>query len=147
MDTDTLTDFLDESIALLAYSGVGVVLMALGVVLVELLTPGNLRKLIWEDRNRNAALLLASNLIAVGLVAAMAVYTTEGDAGLAVAVASSFIYGLISLIVMGVAFVLLDFMTPGKLGELVTRSESHPAVYVSMAMHLAIALVIVAGLS
>jgi uncharacterized membrane protein YjfL (UPF0719 family) len=134
-----------ESLAALAYSAVGIVLMALGFVLVDLITPGNLREQIWLQRNRNASILLASNLLGVGIIVAAAIFASEN--GLWRGLASSFIYGLIGLIVMGLAFVLLDLLTPGKLGKLLIEKENHPAVWVSASMHLAVAFVVVAGLS
>lgn len=143
---DLWEDVVADAGAILAYCLVGVVLMALGFLLVNLLTPGNLHRLIWAERNRNAALLLSSNLVAVGLVAATAVWTTEtGQVWDGVVAAAA--YGLVSLAVMGVAFLLLDLMTPGKLGELVTAADAHPAVYVSSSLHVAVAFIIMAGLS
>lgn len=143
---DLLSDLASDASAILAYCVVGVLLMLLGSFLVNLLTPGNLRQLIWAERNHNIAILLSSNLLAVGLVAAMAIWTTESDR-LWDGVLAAFVYGLISLVVMGVSFVLLDLLTPGRLGELVTSGERHPAVYVSAALHGAVALIIVASLS
>jgi uncharacterized membrane protein YjfL (UPF0719 family) len=143
---DFLTDVGRETGAVLAYSLVGIALMILGFLLVNLLTPGDLRRLIWNERNRNAALLLSSNLLAVGLVAAAAIWTSDGTR-VWNGVAATFIYGVVSLAVMGVAFLLLDALTPGRLGALVTAGESHPAVYVVSSMHLAVALIIVASLS
>lgn len=140
-----MMELLIEAGAVLAYSAVGVILMALGFVLVDIVTPGNLRRQIWLERNRNAAILLASNLIAVGIIVAGAIVASDG--GLLRGLALSFVYGVIGLVVMGISFVLLDIVTPGKLGELLVQSEKHPAVWVSAAMHLAVALVILAGLS
>lgn len=143
---DLVTDIARETGAVLAYSLVGIVLMLLGFLLVNLLTPGDLRRLIWSERNRNAALLLSSNLLAVGLVTAAAIWTSDGTR-LWEGVAAAFVYGVVSLAVMGIAFLLLDALTPGRLGALVTADEAHPAVYVVSSMHLAVALIIVAGLS
>jgi hypothetical protein len=48
---------------------------------------------------------------------------------------------------MAVAFLILDVITPGKLGALVVDEEPHPAVWVSSAMHLALGGVIAMALS
>src|SRR5690606_5681721 len=101
-----------------------------------LITPGNLRVQIWTQRNRNASIVLASNLLAVGLIVAAAIYASADD--LVYGMASSFIYGLIGLFVMGVAFLLLDLMTPGKLGKALVDDDGHPAVWVTAAMHLSV---------
>lgn len=143
--TEATPDLITAPLSALAYSGVGVVLMALGFLTVDIVTPGNLRRQIWAERNRNAAILLASNLLAVGLIVAAAIWTSEGDLG--GALLSSFIFGVIGLVVMGLSFLLLDLLVPGKLGDMLMNQEGHPAVWVSAAMHLAVAMVVVAGLS
>jgi len=129
----------------LAYGGLGVALMALGYVLVDVATPGRLRELIWTDRNRNAALLLASNLISVGIIVVAAIMASEDDfvAGIVGAAA----YGVLGLVIMAVSFLLLDVATPGKLGELLVDPQPHPAVWVSAAVHLATGAIIAAAIS
>ncbi|MGH3713958.1 MAG: DUF350 domain-containing protein [Micromonosporaceae bacterium] len=132
-------------LAALAYGAVGTVLMALGYVLVDLATPGRLRDLIWVHRNRNAAMLLCSGLLGVGLIAATAILVSED--GLVAGLLSSFGYGVAGLLLMAVSFVLLDLATPGKLGELLVDPEVHPAAWVSASVHLAISGIIAAAIS
>ena len=134
-----------DALSVLAFSGVGVVLMALGFILVDLITPGNLREQIWLERNRNATVLLASNLLAVGLIVFAAISASSDS--LVAGVASSFVYGIIGLVIMGAAFLLLDLLTPGKLGAMLVSEQNHPAVWVTAAMHVSVALVVMAGLS
>lgn len=122
------------------YGVVGLVLMAVGFALVDVLTPGNLREQIWAQRNRNAALLLASNLLGVGIIVSTAIAASEDDwvAGLL----STAVYGLLGLVLMGLSFVVIDAVTPGKLGAILVEEEPHPAVYVSGASHLAVSAIV-----
>ncbi|MEU5157651.1 DUF350 domain-containing protein [Glycomyces sp. NPDC021274] len=129
----------------LAYSIIGIALMVLGFFIVDWLTPGKLGELIWTHRNRNASLLLSSNLVGVGLIVVGAIWASEGD--LVQGVISTFVFGVIGLGAMAVAFLILDLITPGKLGALVVDEEPHPAVWVSSAMHLALGGVIAMALS
>jgi hypothetical protein len=41
--------------------------------------------------------------------------------------ASTVIFGLVGIAIMGLAFLVLDWMTPGKLGEVICTPERHPA--------------------
>jgi uncharacterized membrane protein YjfL (UPF0719 family) len=122
------------------YGLVGLVLMALGFVLVDLLTPGNLREQVWVQRNRNAAILLASNLLGVGIIVATAIAASQGD--WAEGLLSTAAYGILGLVLMGVSFVVIDAFTPGKLGEMLMAEEAHPAVYVSAASHLSVSAIV-----
>ncbi|MEV6524142.1 DUF350 domain-containing protein [Longispora sp. NPDC051575] len=136
---------LTDILATLAYSGVGIALMAVGYVLVDIATPGKLRDLIWVDRNRNAALLLASGLVGVGMIVVVAIVNSNDD--FAKGIVDTGLYGLLGLVVMAVSFVLLDLATPGKLGELLCDPEPHPAVWVSVAAHLTSGAIIAAAIS
>ena len=129
----------------LAYGVVGVVLMAVGYLLVDLATPGKLHELIWTERNRNATLLLASNLVGVGTVVVAAIVASADDFTLGLVGAAA--YGFLGLVLMAAAFVLLDVATPGKLGELLVDPDPHPAVWISATVHVATGAIIAAAIS
>lgn len=140
-----LMDLTADLLATLAYGVVGVALMAIGYLLVDLATPGRLRELIWADRNRNAALLLASNLAGVGIIVVSAILASDDDFVDGIVGASA--YGLLGLVLMAVAFLLLDAVTPGRLGEILVDPEPHPAVWVSAVVHLATGGIIAAAIT
>ncbi|MEU0155467.1 DUF350 domain-containing protein [Micromonospora fulviviridis] len=129
----------------LAYGVVGVALMAVGYVLVDVATPGKLHELIWVERNRNAALLLASNLAGVGVIVVAAIAASADDFALGLVGAAA--YGILGLVIMAASFLLLDMATPGKLGEILVDPEPHPAVWVSAVVHLATGAIIAAAIS
>ncbi|SCE68203.1 protein of unknown function (DUF350) [Micromonospora viridifaciens] len=129
----------------LAYGVVGVVLMGIGYLLVDLATPGRLNELIWTERNRNAAVLLVSNLAGVGIIVVAAIAASADDFVLGLVGAAA--YGILGLVIMAAAFLLLDAATPGKLGELLVDAEPHPAVWVSAVVHLATGAIIAAAIS
>ncbi|MBQ1054623.1 DUF350 domain-containing protein [Micromonospora sp. C32] len=139
-----MENLLTDLLVTLAYGVVGVVLMAVGYVLVDVATPGKLHELIWVERNRNAAVLLSSNLIGVGTIVVAAIVASADDFRLGLIGAGA--YGILGLVIMAVAFVLLDAATPGKLGELLVDPQPHPAVWVSATVHLATGAIIAAAI-
>lgn len=140
-----LMDLLADLLATLAYGAVGVALMGVGYFLVDVSTPGKLADLIWVHRNRNAALLLASSLLGVGIIVVSAIMASNDDLGKGLVDASA--YGLLGLIIMAAAFLLLDLLTPGKLGEILVDPEPHPATWVSAVVHVATGAIIAAAIS
>jgi hypothetical protein len=126
----------------IVFGGVGIGLMAVGFLLVDLLTPGKLRDLIWVEKNPNAALLLAANQIGIAAIVFTAIFTSYENFG--EGLLSTAIFGLIGIAVMGLAFLVLDWMTPGKLGEVICTPERHPGATVSAASHFGAALIICA---
>jgi uncharacterized membrane protein YjfL (UPF0719 family) len=129
----------------LAYAGVGVLLMGIGYLLVDIATPGKLRELIWTDRNRNAAVLLASNLAGVGIIVVSAIMASDDDFVQGIVGAAA--YGVLGLLIMAGAFVLLDAATPGRLGEILVDPQPHPATWVSAVVHVATGAIIAAAIS
>jgi Na+-transporting methylmalonyl-CoA/oxaloacetate decarboxylase beta subunit len=121
---------------------VGIGIMALGFVMVDLLTPGKLKDLIWRDRNPNAALLLAANQLGVAIIVFTAIFTSYDSFTLGLA--STVIFGIIGVAIMGFAFIVLDWLTPGKLGEVICVPERHPGATVSAATHFGAALIVAA---
>ena len=127
-----------------AFSAVGLALMALGFVLIDLLTPGNLREQIWLHRNRNATVLVSSNLLGVGIIVTSAIAASE-DAVLA-GLVSTLVYGVLGLLLMGLSFLVVDLLTPGSLGALLVESTPHPAAWVTGTSHLVVAAIVSAAL-
>nr|WP_242688370.1 DUF350 domain-containing protein [Actinopolyspora sp. BKK1] len=130
--------------AAIAYGVIGAVLMALGYVLVDLATPGKLRDLIWVHRNANAAILLVSGLLGVGIILTTAIAASSDQ--LVLGLVGTLSYGVLGLILMGLSFLLIDALTPGKLGDELSTPTIHPGTWVSAGAHVVIATIIAAAI-
>ncbi|SDP03477.1 protein of unknown function [Actinopolyspora xinjiangensis] len=130
--------------AAIAYGVVGAVLMILGYVLVDVATPGKLRDLIWVHRNANAAILLVSGLLGVGIILTTAIAASADD--LIYGLIGTLAYGLLGLILMGLSFLLIDAVTPVRLGDELATESVHPGTWVSAAAHVVIATIIAAAI-
>ncbi len=137
-----LEDLLNGAGRSVVFGLIGIGLMAVGFVLVDLLTPGKLRDLIWRDRNPNAALLLTANQLGIAAIVFTAIFTSYDSFGQGVA--STVIFGIIGIAIMGFGFMVLDWLTPGKLGEVICTPERHPGATVSAAAHFGAALIVCA---
>lgn len=137
-----LEDLLNGAGRSVVFGLVGIGIMAVGFVMVDLLTPGKLKDLIWRDQNPNAALLLAANQLGIAVIVFTAVFTSYDD--FLQGLASTVIFGLIGVAIMGFAFLVLDWLTPGKLGDVICTPERHPGATVSAASHFGAALIVAA---
>ncbi|ACY96740.1 MULTISPECIES: DUF350 domain-containing protein [Thermomonospora] len=147
-----LNTIVEEGGAALAYGAVGIALLALGFLVVEVTTPGRLGRQIWSEHNAGAALILAAKLIGLGAIVTTAIATSEE--GLADGLVSTAAYGVLGIILMTLAFYLLDLLTPGKLGAIVVGREGRapadrmaPACWVVAATDLAIAAIVSAAIA
>ena len=127
----------------LAYSGVGLVVLVIGFYVLDLLTPGKLGHLVMEG-NPGAGLLAATGLASLGLILYFAIhFTGAGWDGLDDAA----IFGLVGVLVQAVGFFVLDMVIPGKLGDHCFNPTLHPAAYVTAGIQVSVALVVCASLT
>jgi uncharacterized membrane protein YjfL (UPF0719 family) len=128
-----------------AYTGVGLALLALGFFALDLLTPGHLGRHIYEHRSVNAAIVLSAGFLGQGAVIFAAIWT-NATSGFGTALLYTVVFGVLGVVLQAVAFLLLDVLTPGKLGEHLMEPPFHPASLVSAAAQLAVAAIIVASI-
>jgi len=129
----------------IAYGVTGILYLLLGYYVMDWLTPGKLSELIFTDRNRNASALAASHFVAIGLILTTAIFTSADRFVLGIVNLTGF--GIVGIGVLALGFKIIDWVTPGKLGELVTDTEPHPAVWVTVAANVALGAVIAASIS
>jgi len=128
-----------------AYTGVGILLLLVGAVALDLLTPGHLARHIYEERSINAGIALGAGFLGQGAIAFTTIWT-NGTSGFGDALADTVVFGLVGIALQVVAFVVLDLLTPGKLGEMLMQVPFHPASLVSAASTLAVSAIIVASI-
>lgn len=142
---DLLSDLVGGVLATLAYAAVGGAVLALGYVVLDAITPGNLRHLVYTDHNTNAAVLAGANVLALGGIVTVAMVTADDDLGRGLLQAG--VYGLLGIALLALAFKVLDLLTPGHLGAICTDPQGTPAVYVTAAFQVALGAVLAAAIS
>jgi uncharacterized membrane protein YjfL (UPF0719 family) len=129
----------------IAFTILGATLLLGGFLLTDWLTPGDLRRQIWLERNRNAAVFLSSAVVGIALIVFTSIVTTSAD--LVEGLITTAVFGGAGLMLMAAAFWMVDALTPGRLGEIIIDPQPHPAVWVSSATNLAVALIVAASIS
>jgi uncharacterized membrane protein YjfL (UPF0719 family) len=140
-----LNPVLKAAIATLSYFLVGTAVLILGFIVVDVLTPGKLRQLVFIDRRPNAVMLACANYIALAAVIISAItnsYSQLGQGLVGVAV-----FGLIGVVLQGIALLSLHFIIPGDFHEHIDEPELHPAAFAVAVMLLAVGGVTAAALS
>ncbi|WP_026925822.1 DUF350 domain-containing protein [Granulicoccus phenolivorans] len=140
-----MQDLLSNIVAVIAYGVVALLVMVLSYVIVDLLTPGKLKELIWVQRAPGAAALLGTDLLASAIVIFSAIMSSGADT-LWLGLLGTVIYSVIGIVLMTLSFLVIDALTPGKLGQVIAAERFHPAVVVNMAAHLGIAIVMAAAI-
>lgn len=132
-------------IATLLFFVIGFAVLGLGFLALDLLTPGDLRRQVYTDRNPNAAILLASNHLALAIIVVTAILTSADS--LAQGLVDSAVYGLLGVVLQAIALRLLDVFVPGHLRNLVNEPRMNGAAWAVGISLLAIGAVNAAALS
>jgi uncharacterized membrane protein YjfL (UPF0719 family) len=128
-----------------AYTGVGIALLVLGFYALDLLTPGNLGRHIAEHRSLNAAIAVSGGFLGQGAIVFASIWT-NATSGFGRALLYTVVFGILGVVLQAVAFVALDVLVPGRLGQHLMEPAFHPASLISAAVQLAIAAIIVASI-
>lgn len=142
---EALGDIGASMVAGLAYGIAGIVVFVLGYLALDLVTPGRLGEIVYVHRSRNAALVVASGLLAVGIIVTTAILTSEE--GILAGLVSTLGYGVLGVVLVAASFVIIDRLTPGDLGAMLTDTQPHPAVYVTVAAHVSVGAIVAAAIS
>ncbi|WP_241562091.1 DUF350 domain-containing protein [Streptomyces hoynatensis] len=143
-------DIFESAGQALLYGLVGFAVMAVAFVALDLVTPGNLARVVWRERNKGAAVLLGGQMLGVGVVVQAAIGASESEEGLGYGLLSTGLYGLAGVVVMTGVFAVVAAITPGKMGAMVLEDRDgkpHPAAWVQGATYVGTALMVGAALS
>jgi uncharacterized membrane protein YjfL (UPF0719 family) len=128
-----------------AYTGVGIALLVLGFYSFNLLTPGNLGRHISEHRSVNAAVAVSGGFLGQGAIVFASIWT-NATSGFGRALLYTVVFGVLGVVLQAVAFLALDVIIPGRLGQHLMEAQFHPACLVSAAVQLSVAAIIVASI-
>jgi uncharacterized membrane protein YjfL (UPF0719 family) len=135
-----LLDVLGRGVlAIVAYSIVGLLLLVLGYVVVDILTPGRLGSIIRTDRNPNAAALAASGVFAVALIVVAAIFTSGGD--LVQGLTETVVFGLVGILAQAGAAFVFDRVIGMDLQELMSDRRLSPAAVLVAVTRVSIGLI------
>ena len=133
------------ALASLLYFAIGIAVLGVGFLVLDLITPGNLRKQVYTDRNPNAAILLGANHLALAIIVVTAIATSADNLGQGLI--DSAVYGLLGVVLQAVALRLLDAFVPGHLRNLVNEPRMSGAAWAVGISLVAIGAVNAAALS
>jgi uncharacterized membrane protein YjfL (UPF0719 family) len=98
-----------------------------------------------EHRSLNAAVALTGGFLGQGAIIFASIWT-NATSGFGQALLYTVVFGVLGVVLQAVAFVALDVLIPGRLGQHLMEPAFHPASLVSAAVQLAVAAIIVASI-
>lgn len=101
----------------LAYFVLAAVILVVGFVILDLITPGNLHELVFVHHLPNAAIITAAQQISIGIIVVTAVLTSSDV--LSEGLWETAVFGVLGLVIQIVVMVLLEVFIPGRFRDLV----------------------------
>jgi uncharacterized membrane protein YjfL (UPF0719 family) len=133
------------AVATILYFAVGMAVLLVGFFMVDWLTPGKLRQLVFIDRRPNAVVVAGAMYISLTIVIITAIansYSQLGQGLLGVAV-----YGLMGVILLGIALLAMHLLIPGNFHEHIDEPTLHPGSFAVALILLAVGGVTAAAVS
>ena len=140
-----LNPVLKGVVATVLYFVIGMAVLIIGFFMVDVLTPGKLRQLVFVDRRPNAVVITCAMYIALATVIISAIVNSYSQLGQGLVGVA--IYGLMGVILLGVALLTLHLVIPGDFHEHIDEPELHPASFAVALMLLAVGGVTAAAVS
>jgi uncharacterized membrane protein YjfL (UPF0719 family) len=143
--TIDLNPVLRGAVATILYFLVGMAVLFVGFYMVDVLTPGKLRQMVFIDRRPNAVVVAGAMYIALTTVIISAIvnsYSQLGQGLVGVAV-----YGLMGVILLGIALLAMHLLIPGDFHEHIDDPELHPGSFAVALILLAVGGVTAAAVS
>ncbi|KUI12371.1 hypothetical protein AU192_20145 [Mycobacterium lehmannii] len=132
-------------VAAILYFLVGVGVLAVGFAMADVLTPGNLRRLVFVERRPNAVAVASGMYAALAIVVISAIVASSNELGQGLVDAA--VYGLVGVVLQGLALIVLEAVVPGRFRDLITEERLHPAAIATAVTLLAVGGVNAAALS
>ena len=136
----------DGVVATVVYGVVGAAMLAIGVVALDMATPGSLAGRLRGDRSWNAAVLAAANLLAVATIVATAGVTSTDDT-LAEGILTMVVYGAIGIGLQVGFLVAVERNLRPELDEMLQRGPLDPLALALAAASVALGIVTAVAVS
>lgn len=126
-------------LALAAYAVLGTVLLLLGYLALDLITPGKLSVVIRSEHNANAAVLAASGVLGLTFLIVAAIFTSAGD--LLQGLTETLVFGLVGILAQAAALFVFDRLIGVDAKELMVHRHLLPATILAAVVRVGIGLI------
>ncbi len=107
----------DGVIGTLSYFVLAAVILVVGFVILDLITPGKLHELVFVHHLPNAAVITVAQQVSIGIIVVTAVLTSSDI--LSEGLLETAVFGALGLVIQVVVMAVLEAVIPGRFRDLV----------------------------
>lgn len=113
-----MSEYLINGVAgTLAYFALAAVILVVGFVILDLITPGKLHELVFVHHLPNAAVITVAQQVSIGIIVVTAVLTSSDN--LTQGLIETAVFGALGLVIQVIVMALLEVFIPGRFRDLV----------------------------
>lgn len=127
---------LQSVVSTVLYFLVGVVVLIAGFVMIDVLTPGTLRRQVFVERRPNAVVITAAMDISLASIVIAAITASSDQLGQGLV--DTVVYGFVGVALQGIALVILEAVIPGRFRDFIDNEQFHPASVAAAVVLLAV---------
>lgn len=143
--TVSADSLVQELTSTVLYFVVGIVVLVVGFVMVDALTPGKLRRQVFVERRPNAVVVTSAMDLSLTLVIVSAIRASSDQ--LAQGLVDTLVFGLVGVALQGIALAVLEGLIPGRYRDVIDSEQFHPASVATAVVLLAVGGINAAALS
>jgi hypothetical protein len=138
---------LDSLLQSVAFTALGIALLIAGFWLLDIATPGDLRAAVFRKHAHDAAIVASAHMFATAIVIAAAIQNSDDK--FADGMASAAAHGLLGIVLLTLAVIVADLLTPGNFRESLTDDDAglSGGSIVVAGVELAVAIIIAVSIS
>ena len=127
------------------YFTAGLVVLLAGFALVDVLTPGNLRKQVFVERRPNAVTVVGALHISLMMIVIVAINASADQLGQGLV--DTLVFGFIGVLLQGLALLVVEILAPGRFRDQLEAERFHPAAVATAIVLLAVGGINAAAIS
>ena len=113
-----MSEYLINGVAgTLAYFVLAAVILVVGFVILDLITPGKLHELVFVHHLPNAAVITVAQQVSIGIIVVTAVLTSSDN--LTQGLIETAVFSVLGLVIQVIVMALLEVFIPGRFRDLV----------------------------
>ncbi|WJZ02292.1 DUF350 domain-containing protein [Corynebacterium freiburgense] len=128
-----------EIAATFAYFALSIVILVIGFLVLDLITPGRLRQLVFVKHLPNAALITGAQQIALGIIIVSAILHSSAD--LLTGLFDVAVFGGIGVLIQTGALACIEFLTPHRFRDVIGDPKPRAGVFVAATTIIVISVI------
>ncbi|EEB63627.1 DUF350 domain-containing protein [Corynebacterium amycolatum] len=131
--------------ATIGYFLAGALVLVVGFIVLDLITPGKLRDLVFLENRAGAAMIAGSQQIALACIVVSVIRASDDD--LMMGLGETLVYGALGIVLQAASLLVLEALIPGRFRDVVMDAKVRPRAMLAATTFIVIGVINAVALS